>query len=248
MHLPSLEEGELALPGEVGHHLQRVLRRGEGDRFLAFDGQGAEALCELVAPGRARVLQVRHPAVEPSLEVSLYLGLTRGERFDLAVEKATELGVARLVPLRAERSVVGPPGSGRQERWRRLAASAAAQSGRVRLPRVEEPVEFGPALEQARRCRRALLLAPGGARLEGPFSDSAALLIGPEGGFSPAEVEQARAAGLEVVGLGPRILRVETAVAAALALVLYLAGEGGGQPAAPLQEDGEAAKNRAGWS
>lgn len=207
----------LVLEGEEAHRLMRVLRVRPGDRFSAFDGSGVEALAEVVSVGTkvtARVLERSRPAVEAGLKVTLYLALVKGERFDWAVEKATELGVARLVPLQTERTDVRDPGETRRERWQRIAVSAAAQCGRVRVPRVEAPVSLsavrGPGF----------LLAPGGPPLVGPWPEEMSLVIGPEGGFTDDEVRQAEQAGLRVAGLGPRVLRVETAAVAALSLVL----------------------------
>lgn len=206
----------LVVEGEEAHHLSRVLRLRVGERFVAFDGSGAEVVAEVLATGatvQARVLETRHPAVEAPDEVTLYLALVKGERFDWAVEKATELGVARIVPLETERTEVRDPGEARRRRWQRLAASAAAQSGRTRVPEVAAPQGLAEALAAA--PRPAVLLAPGG----GAFPDRAAsVFIGPEGGFSEAELQAAE--GVRIAGLGPRILRVETAALAALSLLL----------------------------
>ncbi len=207
---------------EGSHHLVRVLRLGVGDRFLAFDGSGVEGLAEIVdlkSGVRARLLESRYPAVEADTAVTLFLALVKGERFDWAVEKATELGVARLVPMATERTEVRVPGEERQGRWQRLATAAAAQSGRVRVPQVAPPLSFFRALGEAARLERAVLLTPGGAPLTGPWGATLALLVGPEGGFSEVELAAAASAGLATAGLGPRTLRVETAALAALARI-----------------------------
>ena len=211
------------MEGEEAHHLLRVLRLRVGDRFAAFDGSGAEALAEIVAPGpplRARVLEWRTPEVEAATAVTLYLALVKGERFDWAVEKATELGVACLVPMTTERTEVRDPGEPRRGRWERLATSAACQSGRVRVPRIGAPVSLPQAVQEASNASQGVILAPGGPPLAGPWGPRVALLVGPEGGFSEAELDLARSAGLAPAGLGPRILRVETAALAALARIL----------------------------
>lgn len=209
--------------GEEAHHLSRVLRLRAGDRFAAFDGSGVEVTAEVLASGaqvRARVLETRRPDTEAATAVTLFLALVKGERFDWAVEKATELGVARVVPLTTERTEVREPGEERRRRWQRLAAAAAAQSGRVRVPGICAPMAFPEAVDEAARSGRGALLAPGGDRLEGPWGAALSVLVGPEGGFSEGEVAAARAAGIAIVGLGPRILRVETAALAVLARVL----------------------------
>jgi len=214
---------EFQVDREASHHLVRVLRLGVGDRFLAFDGSGVEALAEITEARsvvKARLLESRYPEVEARTAVTLFLALVKGERFDWAVEKATELGVARLVPMATERTEVRVPGEERQGRWQRLATSAAAQSGRVRVPEVAAPLSFFRALGEATRLERALLLTPGAEPMTGPWGATLALLVGPEGGFSEAELAAADSAGLARAGLGPRILRVETAALAALARVL----------------------------
>jgi 16S rRNA (uracil1498-N3)-methyltransferase len=226
----SLEE--LRLERGDDHHLRHVLRLKPGDRFVASDGAGREALAELLATG-FRLVEERSPAAEPGCQVWLLLALARGERFERTLEKATELGVARLTPLLTEHGVVRDPGDNRRERWQRLVREAAALAGRARLPHVDAPWSLDRALSEVDSATR-LIFSQGEASWPGWSGSSpdppgklgsVALLIGPEGGFSPGELEQARAAGWQAAGLGPRNLRVETAATAALALVLARAGE-----------------------
>ncbi len=214
---------EILLDGETAHHLAGVLRLKPGHEFLAFDGTGQEALARILQTRpqvRAEILEIRRPQVESAVFVTLFLGLVKGERFDWAVEKSTELGVSSLVPMVTRRTEVRHPGEERRGRWQRLAVSAAAQSGRVCVPDIETPLDFSQALDRACGFEQAFLLAPGGASLSGPWAARVALLVGPEGGFSDEEVLEARRRGLLLAGLGPRILRVETAALAALARVL----------------------------
>jgi len=214
---------EVLLEGEAAHHLVGVLRLKPGSEFLAFDGTGQEALARILQTRpqvRAELLEIRRPQVESEVCVTLFLALVKGERFDWAVEKSTELGVSSLVPMVTRRTEVRQPVEERRSRWQRLAVSAAAQSGRVCVPTIETPLEFSQALDRACGFEQAFLLAPGGGPLLGPWADRVALLVGPEGGFSDEEVLLAQARGLVTAGLGPRILRVETAALAALARVL----------------------------
>ena len=221
---PLPQEGFFALDSDVSNHLLRVLRLENGDVFAAFDGSGAEVRARLHADKRGRqaqgeILERAFPQVEMARRLTLYLALVKGERFDWAVEKATELGVFKIVPLISEFTAVRSVGAERVERWRRLAESAACQSGRVRVPAVTAPVGFKEALRQL--SGPALIFAPGAgacAREElAGFSDLS-LVVGPEGGFSSEEIQLAGQAGWRSVGLGRRILRVETAALAVLSL------------------------------
>ncbi|MGI5843792.1 MAG: 16S rRNA (uracil(1498)-N(3))-methyltransferase [Candidatus Xenobium sp.] len=214
---------EFQLNEEAAHHLVGVLRLKAGHEFLAFDGTGQEARTRILQTRPhvlVEVLEVCRPQVEPEVSVTLFLALVKGERFDWAVEKSTELGVSSLVPMVTRRTEVRHPGEERRGRWQRLAVSAAAQSGRVQVPEIETPLDFAQALDRASGFEQAFLLKPGGVSLPGSRADRVALLVGPEGGFSDEEVREAQVRGLLLVGLGPRTLRVETAALAALARII----------------------------
>jgi len=238
--LPAGGQGrEVSLGGELAHRLARVLRLAPGDRVVLADGSGREFEVELTAVSQRSVSAVVVAEAvappEPALELVLYQSLIRGQRFELVLEKGTELGVSRFVPLVSERSQVRPEReSGRAERWRRIVLEAAEQCGRGRPPTVEPPSSLSEALAAAPGLRllpwegeraqglRSLLRGPG----ERPAAVS--LFIGPEGGFSQEEVEVARKHGAAVVTLGRRILRSETAGIVAAALVMHELGELGG--------------------
>lgn len=240
-------EGEFPLPDDVCGHLVRVMRLTEGQEFVAFDGSGAEVTATLRLEKRGKrawgvVLARVYPDVEMRRKLVLYLSVVKGERFDWAVEKATELGVFRIVPLISEYTAVAP-GACKVERWQRLAESAACQSGRVLVPQIAQPLPWAQALQEA--CidsatkggsvvgnaeapggggsdSSVFIFVPGGVAVESvrrPLGDVCALFVGPEGGFSEAEVEQAKSWGAKCVGLGKRILRVETAALVALTLL-----------------------------
>lgn len=209
------------LDEDSAHHL-KVLRLRPGDRFIAVD-QGRDWLCELGRGWQARVLEERDPRPEPRVPLHLYLALVKGERFDAAVEMTSELGIDTLIPLESRRTAVEAPGPTRQARWERLARSAVSLSGRAHCPRVAEPLGFAAALQS---CPPGVLFAPGHPPLEKlPEGEALSVWVGPEGGFSPEEVEGASRRGLTLAGLGPRILRVETAAAAAVTVMLRLLGE-----------------------
>lgn len=222
---PLPEAGEFSLEDDVVNHLVRVMRLQDGHTFVAFDGSGVEVLASLRTERKGRVawgtvLERRFPEVEMKRQLTLYLAVVKGERFDWAVEKATELGVSRIVPLITEFTAVRPTGKERCERWQRLAESASCQSGRVCVPEVAAPLTFAEALQACAGEKAAIFVPESDPWREDLLDDCApwSLFIGPEGGFSEAEVEQACEAGLLRVGLGQRILRVETAALAALCL------------------------------
>ena len=182
------------------------------------------------------VVAEREAQPEPEVTLVLNQSLIRANRFDLVLEKGTEIGVARFVPVIAARSQAqgnGEPAGARSERWRRIVVEAAEQAGRGRPPRVDSPVPFEEAVRQARglkvmpfegeRSRSLRAVLRGAKRPE-----AVSLFIGPEGGFEDAEVTLAREEGAEIVSLGPRILRSETAGIVASALVLDALGEMGG--------------------
>jgi len=226
---------ELSLGGELAHRLARVLRLKPGDRVVLADGN-RDLEVELTAVSSrtvsAIVVAETTPPPEPRVELVLYQSLVRAQRFELVLEKGTELGVSRFVPLVSERSQVRLEGeSGRAERWRRIVLEAAEQCGRGRVPSVDPPV----ALERALAGATGLRLLPWeGERSQGLRSflrgldykpAAVSLFIGPEGGFSEGEAKLARRQGAIVVSLGRRILRSETAGIVAAALVLHELGE-----------------------
>jgi len=214
--------------GAERRHVADALRLRPGDEFLATDGIGHEYHLVVEAAGRrelrAAVRRETNVAEEPGRAVTVALAPPKGSRMETAVEKCVECGVGRIVPLRAERSVVRTAdGTERSERWRRVARSATAQSGRSWLPEILEVHALAEALsldgtvflahpdEGAVPLRAALAgagVAPG---------DAVTLLVGPEGGFSPDEVEESRRAGATAVSLGHTRLRTETAAIVAVA-------------------------------
>jgi 16S rRNA (uracil1498-N3)-methyltransferase len=218
------------LEGNAASHVTRVLRLRVGEALTLFNGAGGEyaASIEAARGGRLTVAvgEPRTVERESPLTLTLAQGVSRGERMDLVVQKATELGVSAIVPLFTERSVVRL-GAQQAERklnhWRAIAIAACEQSGRNRLPKVAPPVSLADVLRSgADREGGRLLLSPGAtSRLDAlpRPATSVTVLIGPEGGLTNAEQEAAVAAGFLPVRLGPRVLRTETAAIAALALL-----------------------------
>jgi 16S rRNA (uracil1498-N3)-methyltransferase len=237
IHVPGpLAAGtDVVLPTQAAEHLTRVLRLEPGAVLTIFNGEGGEYSATLAQVGKRVQARVRsHDPVEREspLEIILLQGVARGERMDLIVQKATELGVSRIVPVLAERSVVKLDVKQRERKrahWQSIAISACEQCGRNRVPEVSAPAAPGdaiPALPAG--SLRCLLAADGAEPLAAAVreaSGSVVLLIGPEGGLADNERRFAAAHGFNAYRLGPRILRTETAGLTALAVLQALGGD-----------------------
>lgn len=196
------------MPENEAHHVFKVLRARPGDPVEVADAGGGLSLAEISGDRAATVVE-RLEAGFGEVEVVLYQAVPKGSRMDLVVEKATEVGATRIVPLLTEHGEVTPR-EGKLERWRRVAEAAARQSLRLRVPEVSGPMAFAEALREA---GEGVLLhnAPGLDDVEEAVGMGARLFVGSEGGWSEAELEEAREAGLSLAGLGPYRLRSETA-------------------------------------
>jgi len=223
------------LEGAAAAHVSRVLRLRAGDPLVLFNGDGRD-YAGTVSTLRGDQVEVEVASSttglpDSPLELTLAQGVARGERMDLVIQKATELGVSRIVPLLTERSVVrlaGDQGGRKLDHWRAVAIAACEQCGRSRLPVIDAPrtLEEWLAAPDAPACR--VLLAPAAPqplRTVAPPSSAVAVLIGPEGGLTGAERASAIASGYEPRSLGPRILRTETAALVALAVLQSSAGD-----------------------
>ena len=227
----------LCLTGENLQHA-KVLRLKIGEPVLICDGAGQEALCTVSAATPTQmeltVAERRRSQTEASVEVSVYVAFPKADKLEHVIQKATELGAFEIVVFPSARCVSRPDEKSlkkKQERWQKIAASAAQQSGRGRIPRVVVLDSFREALSQAAKADKALLFYENEhattlrMALEAGSWKTVSLLTGPEGGLEESEVAQARAAGLAVCTLGRRILRCETAPLCALSAVMYAAGE-----------------------
>jgi 16S rRNA (uracil1498-N3)-methyltransferase len=225
----------VGLPQQAGLHLTRVLRLVPGARITLFDGSGGEYQGTLELDGKTPWAKVGlHDPVEREspLGITLLQGVARGERMDLIVQKATELGVTRIVPVLAERSVVKMDAKHRarkREHWQAIAISACEQCGRNRVPEVADAMPLGDVIDALPGdTRRCLLAADAEATLASAAREPGGglvLLIGPEGGLADNERQFARVNGFMAYRLGPRILRTETAGLAALATLQSVAGD-----------------------
>jgi 16S rRNA (uracil1498-N3)-methyltransferase len=228
-----LDTERVTLDRAASRHLVKVLRLQAGAGVRVFDGCDTEIEGRIVRASAAGVelaLGQRHRVPLPPATITLLQSVPRGDRMDFIVQKTTELGVTRIVPVLSARGMVKPP-PGKTRRWRTIAQEAARQSGRADVPDVAEVTALDVGLagaaaaggtrlvlweeERALPLRQVLAHVPPGL---------VTLLVGPEGGFSEAEVESARLQGFRAVGLGPRILRVETAALVAVALTQAAVG------------------------
>lgn len=227
----SLEGEAFTLEGENGRHLVKSLRMRPGETVTLCDGMGRDCLCviEAVSDSGAElraVKKMRNPS-EPGIQVTLYQGVPKSDKMDLIVQKAVELGCARVVPTITAHCVSDIRGKEekKRERWQKIALEAAKQSGRGVVPQVLPPQSFQEAVQSA-PGRKLLFYEGGGASLGGLLTEERefSLFVGPEGGFSEDEVALARREGAAAATLGPRILRTETAPLAALSILMYLTG------------------------
>lgn len=226
---------ELSLPQDAAHHASRVLRMREGDPIVLFNGEGGEHAGRILRLSREGVcIQVGNydPVERESpLQITLLQAISAGDRMDLTLQKAVELGVAAILPVLAERSVVrlkGDRSDSRREHWQRVAEAACEQCGRNRIPSVAAAIALADYHAPATALK--LLLAPGGTSSLRSYGASAGnpivLAAGPEAGFSPREEAMFAAAGFVPIKLGPRVLRTETAGPAAVAALNALYGDG----------------------
>ena len=232
-----LQPNFLVLTGENAQHA-KVLRLKNGEEVLVCDGDGHECLCAVSDVSAGQISLVvkdrRESASEASVKVSIYMAFPKADKLEHVIQKATELGVYEIVAFPSARCVSKPDEKSLQkklERWQKIAASAAEQSGRGRVPQVSVLGSYKEALSRAAEADKALMFYENEQAttlrmaMEQGSAQSISLLTGPEGGLEEKEVAQARDAGLQVCTLGKRILRCETAPLCALSAVMYACGE-----------------------
>ncbi len=233
----ALAGDRITLTGENAQH-GKVLRLKMGEQVLVCDGQGLEGLCEVLSVDAREielgVLQRRESDTEAAVRVSIYMAFPKGDKLEHVIQKSTELGAYEIVTFPSSRCVSRPDDKSlkkKQERWQKIAASAAEQCGRGRIPQVMVLPSFGAALQRAGEAELPILFYENERAttlkmaLEAGSYTSVSLMSGPEGGLEDAEVEKAREAGLHICTLGKRILRCETAPLCGLSAVMYASGE-----------------------
>jgi 16S rRNA (uracil1498-N3)-methyltransferase len=230
----------IALPEQATAHLVRVLRLREGDACVLFNGDGNDYDARVLTAGKrdaaVEITAVRSVDNESPLRIVLLQGIARGEKMDLILQKATELGVSRIVPVDAERTEVRLDGERLRKRiahWQGVVVSACEQSGRARIPELTGPVAINAIAPVIGETTLRLTLDPGGTQSLRALAISppatVAIAVGPEGGWSPRDRDALRAAGFDGLVLGPRILRTETAGLAAIAALQAIHGDLAGQ-------------------
>jgi len=236
IHTPQvLAVGEIIeLERQAGHYLANVLRLSAGDTVTLFNGNGMDfsGRVQQVQRHRVRVMLLDKscPKTESDLKVSLIQAISRGERMDYTVQKAVELGVYAIQPLFSSRVEVRLDDKRRVKRlthWRRVAISACEQSGRAVVPQILEPVSLGDWLLAADTTQALVLDPDAGDKLSACTidGDCVSMVVGPEGGFNRQELNEMLASGITAVSLGPRVLRTESAGAAAIAVLQMKAGD-----------------------
>ena len=230
-----LASHEITIDGEQARYLASVLRVQTGESITLLDGLGHRYVCRVLKVHRKEVmvekLREEHYPTESPLSITLAQGLPKGDKMDLIVQKATELGVSRIIPLVTERSQVRH--TDRIDRWRRIALSASQQSGRERVPHIDDTMDFGEFLDMPGRTQGIILseqekeqgLKEILSNLKGQREMT--ILVGPEGGFSKDELIAATRRDILPATLGPRILRTETAPIVALGIIQYELGDMG---------------------
>jgi len=232
-----MESSFLVLTGENAAHA-KVLRLKQGEEVLVCDGEGNECVCTIsdISPNQVSlVVNSRQVSdSEASVRVSIYMAFSKGDKLEHVIQKTTELGAYEIVAFPSSRCVSRPDDKSlgkKLERWQKIAASAAEQSGRGRIPQVLAVRSYKEALERAAKADKAILFYENErattlhmALEEGSYC-SVSLLTGPEGGLETREVEQATQMGFRICTLGKRILRCETAPLCALSAVMYASGE-----------------------
>lgn len=239
-----LQNDTVILSGEDAHHIARSLRMAAGEHITVCDPQSVEYDCELVSFEQdkrvvARILSSKPSQSEPPYQAYLFQALPKGEKFDSIIQKAVECGVHEIIPFQSSRCIAKAKADGEAEKTKRrcrIAAEAAKQSGRGRLPCVKPTVSFKDMLAKASACDVCLFCYEGegtealanileSEQVKKRLSETAlpkiAIVVGSEGGFSPEEAAQAEAAGMHMTGLGKRILRTETAAPFVLGCLVY---------------------------
>lgn len=232
-HAPDadLSTGSVTLGETESAHIRNVLRLRPGDQINVFDGRGSEYSCEILAIGKrsteVRILSAVEPAApESPLDFTLASGMLKHDKFDLVIQKSTELGVSRFVPLLTERCDVRMRDTARRmQRWERIIVEASKQCGRSILMKLEEPAEFGTFVQTIDAAGFVFAERGGGPMPADIEMNRVTAIVGPEGGWEPHEVDLAVREGCLPVSLGSRILRAETAAITAAALIQHRYGD-----------------------
>lgn len=230
-----ISEQQIIIDGSDAHHIARSLRMAEGDEAVVCDGEGSEYRCTLT---RIRdeecvceIIERIDGKTEPKTEITLCMAYPKGDKLEVVIQKAVELGVSRIIPFESSRCIKRPKAEKAEkqtQRLARIAEEAAKQCGRARIPNVTQPLSYKEMLNEAKKATLPLLCYENedGTTIKDIIlnkerPDSVSIVVGSEGGFSSSEVNEAKEAGLISVSLGNRILRCETAPSFVLSALSY---------------------------
>ena len=225
---------EIALSPDHAHHLINVLRHSSGDKVNVFNASDGEFVATLLSAKKSRATAVVAERLRtysaPNFSIHLCLGISRGDRMDFGIQKSVEMGVTEITPLYSEYSEGKLKQNERLQKklmhWQRIATSASEQCGRLDVPKINAPKPFTACIGDAGLAPIAVLDASGSSSLtELTCTENVTLLIGAEGGFSEDEITKAKTSECQIVSLGPRIMRTETAPVAAIAILQYRFGD-----------------------
>lgn len=240
----SINSGSIQITGDDALHISKVLRLRAGENVIVCDGEENEYTCEIISCDKKHadlsILGKKRSQAESPVKICLFQGIPKAAKMDLIVQKCTEIGVDRIVPMNTERVVPelseDKDISNKLQRWRKIAEEASKQSGRGRIPVIEKPVRYKDALEMAGKYEFCIIPYEKEQNvglkkvLKGKDNmRNAAIVIGPEGGFTECEIAAAKMGGIMPVTLGPRILRTETAGFICAAIINYTLGDLGGK-------------------
>lgn len=228
--------GKAHIKGPEARHIKDVLRLRSGDKVVLFDGSGFEFTGEITAIAKdlisVAIMEEKEGETESPIEIILGQGIPKSDKMDLIVQKGTELGVSKIVPIYTERVVPKSFSPNKLERWKRIAVEACKQSGRVKVPVISEPVKIDEFIRSAGPS--CLKLIPWEGEKEASLkkilpasleNNKVSLIIGPEGGLTGPEIELAKGSGFLPVSLGKRILRTETVSLSLLSIIQYMYGD-----------------------
>ena len=227
----NFSDDRIRLEADETRHLRDVLRLRIGDQASVFDGKGNEFLTVIETIGKSgaelKILETVTPASpESTLDLTLAVAMLKGEKFDLVAQKAVELGVSKLLPLKAARCDVNPKGADKRvERWRKIALEASKQSGRAKLMSIDPPIDFSTFIDS---CSGEVLMFTergGGSFSKKIVSKKITAIIGPEGGWEDSEIARAKSRGALLITLGGRILRAETAAISIASILQHRFGD-----------------------
>lgn len=236
----AIESDRIVITGDDAHHLSKVLRIREDEEIVVCDKAGTDYLCSVRSVSQneveAWILKKESSVSEPPVRITLYQGIAKGDKLETVIQKCVELGAVKIVPVAMKRCVAlikDKDKAKKQERMQRIAFEAAKQCGRAIIPEVGEAVDFEKAIAEAKESFDLKLLPYEGEKensiktilRKNTNAKDICIFIGPEGGFDSSEISVALESGFEIVTLGPRILRTETAPLAAVSAVLYELGD-----------------------